>query len=190
MCDDDKKQKDWVVGFLKDAYQLDAAIIAECSKQSSDLEVYKDEQRLFYCEIKSLFENKAGMVFSELRVEHDSAFNKISKHIISASKQFSSINPCHDTPNVLFFLCYDEMLSSNDLCETLTGCFAGLPTCKQVSEGRLKNKIETIDLILWVQMIDDEKHPRPKFFFNKESKFFKVLNSFFNPNEESLASID
>ncbi len=112
-------------------------------------------------------------------LRHDPAFNRLSGHIHQAAKQFESVNPSHEYPNVLVFTSSDRGCMFTDLISTLTGNFyaesgAIDPIYKNISEGRIKSEQYTIDLYVFK---DDFPRGKEKehIYFQSGSKHYLRL---------------
>lgn len=67
------------------------------ASKTPEFRVYKDGKLICYCEVKSIFDDN----FEGVRP--DPTYNTIQNKIHEAVKQFDSVNPFHDYPNVLAF---------------------------------------------------------------------------------------
>lgn len=108
--------------------------------------MYKDDKIIFYCEEKTLecddFEG----------CKDDSTYNAITRQFHSATKQFQSINPSNQVPNVLSIVNLDLLRGSHDLFISLTG-HAMLESGKYLKIRNVneytKKDMEYINLCLW-----------------------------------------
>jgi hypothetical protein len=122
-----------------------------------------DGVRLFaYCEVKSprdewldnqLDQAEPGEIVGGLR--SDPVFNRLSKMIEKAAEQFDAVNPHRSVPNILAIVNHDDASYADDLIETLTGMFHAdngtrHPTLRHVSEGRIAEVKNRIDLYVWI----------------------------------------
>lgn len=122
-----------------------------------------DGARLFaYCEVKSprdewldsqIDQAEPGMIVGGLR--SDPVFNRLSKMIEKAAEQFDAVNPDRSVPNILTIVNHDDASHPGDLIETLTGMFHAdngtqHPTVRHVSEGRIREVKNRIDLYVWI----------------------------------------
>jgi hypothetical protein len=183
------QQKALVADFLG-RYGLKTTAIVEGSAKTPDFDVSVNGTRKFYCELKSLDDTwldeqlaKAppGAIAGGAR--NDPVFNRVSKSIERACKQFEAINPDCEHPNVLAILNFDDISDEFDLLAVLTGNFyaddgSTHPIYKKFSEGRVKQKKDTIDLYIWIQVT--KNNPLFSFFYNTDSQHFEALCDSFN----------
>jgi hypothetical protein len=128
-----------------------------------DLEIWLNGELAAYCEVKSpgqdtwfedqLAEAEPGEIVGGVR--DDPIFNRLSTHIHKAVKQLSSVNPDHSVPNILAMVNHDSASGPSDLYETVTGHFLSNdgtrhPTMLHVSEGRIREDKQKIDLFIWI----------------------------------------
>jgi hypothetical protein len=120
--------------------------IEEWDEKTPDFEVFKDGQRIFFCEEKSLdYDDFIGE-------KNDSSYNAISRQLHKAVKQFKSANPNHEIPNVMAFVNLDTLKDMHDLFITITG-YSLLESGKYMKIHRVGHRtvddIEHVDLFLW-----------------------------------------
>lgn len=120
--------------------------IDERDEKTPDFEVFEEEQRIFFCEEKTLdYDDFEGE-------KDDSTYNAISRHLHKAVKQFKSVNPNHEIPNVLAIVNRDPLKNVHDLFTVLTG-HALLDTGKYMRIHRVGHRtvedINEVDLYLW-----------------------------------------
>lgn len=97
-------------------------------------------------------------------LRHDPAFNRLSSHIHQAAKQFQSVNPGREYPNLLVFTSSDRGCMFTDLISTLTGNFYAeggavelILRVLQIAASRLKNTrltctcSKTTFLVVWTK---------------------------------------
>ena len=163
------------------------------SGKTPDFRVFKDEELVFFCEVKSprddflddlLNEAELGEIVGGLR--NDPTHNRISAHIYTASKQLLAVNPKHERSNVLVIVNYDEDSDFMDISQVITGNFIddtgkSHPIYKKYSEGRTKKALEDVDVIVWF----DEPNSKPKYFsttkdINRYQHLSKMLEN--NPD--------
>lgn len=82
-------------------------------------------------------------------------FNRISRHIEKAATQFDAVNSARLIPNILILVNHDRASHFGDLRETVTGMFHAEggerePTMLHISEGRIGQSKQRIDLFVWV----------------------------------------
>jgi hypothetical protein len=133
-------------------------------KKTVDFEVYSGNNLAFYLEEKTLESSPLDFKGS------DPTYNSISKRVYEAMKQFKSINPIKDTPNVLSLTNLDGSRDIQDLSIVLTG---GALTDKGHfirihNVGRIKDGLSLIDLYLW---FDDDQ--LSNHFWGKTSYYIK-----------------
>lgn len=122
--------------------------------QTPDFRVFKGTEIAFFCEVKSVFDDG----FEGFR--KDPTPNKISNKIHEAAKQFRSVNPNRELPNVLVFVNHEQGTDVQDLGSAFEGVFYAdegqrYPIYKKYSEGRIKDEKLEIDLFLWFQPDED-----------------------------------
>lgn len=117
--------------------------------KTPDRKVYKNDEFAFYCEIKEIAKDDwlGG-------AKPDPVFNRISDDIHTALKQFNSVNPDLEHPNVLAFVNNDERCGALDLIGVLTGHLllddgGAAPIYLKYSHGRIKDEKNLIHLYLW-----------------------------------------
>ncbi|WP_145146534.1 hypothetical protein [Paenibacillus xylanexedens] len=120
--------------------------ILESNIKTPDFEALKNDQLVFYCEEKTLdYDDFEGC-------KDDSTFNAISRHLHTAVKQFKSINPNHDVPNILAIVNMDTLKGIHDLFTSLTG-YALLDNGKYLRMHKVGHRTmddkEHVDLYLW-----------------------------------------
>jgi hypothetical protein len=135
--------------------------------RSPDFKIMLADRLVGFSEVKSprddwLDEQLEGAEAFEIRggVRKDPIFNRIGRQIEKAVSQFDAVNANHDLPNVLVFLNHDNASNFNDLEETLTGEFRTttgerIATVKNVSEGKLKDAKDRIDVFIWIDRKTD-----------------------------------
>ena len=163
--------------------------------KTPDFKVYKNDDHIFYCEIKNTQEDSwldkrlemvaPGELAGGLR--NDPTFNRLSTHIHKACKQFDAVNPDMSIANVLTFYNQDRQSGFLDLIAVVTGNFLAesgevFPIYKNFSEGRIKSDIEKIHLFIWI----DEFKPHRFLFNTANSKYQNILCSVFNYDSKNL----
>ena len=138
--------------------------------KTPDFRVYRENQFVFYCEVKTSEEDTfldvqlsqvdPGTIVETLR--NDPIFNRISTHIHSANKQFNAVNGDLKFPNVLAFVNHDPKCGFSDLLAVVTGNFYAddgnaYPIYGQFSEGRIKSEKTMIHLYIWADADKPEK---------------------------------
>jgi hypothetical protein len=131
------------------------------TRKTPDRKVYCRDEFAFYCEIKEIA--KDDWLGGE---KPDPIFNRISDDIHTAVKQFESVNPNLEHPNVLAFVNNDERCGSLDLVGVLTGHLlidgdGSAPIYLKYSNGRIKDEKNRIHLYLWF-----DSFKANKFLFN------------------------
>lgn len=140
--------------------------IPECDIKTPDFKVFLNGKLIFYCEEKTLeYDDFEGC-------KKDPTYNSISAHVHKATKQFKSINPLREHPNVIAFVNFDPSKDINDLFITLTGCaFIDNGEYMRIHRvGRIANDLNQIDLFLWFDneqftnkiwtTLNDEQHTK------------------------------
>ncbi|MCP1425449.1 hypothetical protein J3D43_003965 [Paenibacillus xylanexedens] len=130
---------------------LKADKIDERDEKTPDFEVFEEEHKVFYCEEKTLdYDDFEGE-------KDDSTYNAISRHLHKAVKQFKSVNPNHEIPNILAIVNRDPLKNVHDLFIALTGQ-APLDSGEYMKIHRVGHRtvedINEVDLYLW---FDNEK---------------------------------
>lgn len=162
--------------------------------RTPDFKVYKCADLLFYCEVKNAQEDiwldkmiemvPPGEIVGGER--QPPVFNRLSKHIHQACKQFDGVNADLSKANVLAFYNEDRNSGFDDLIAIVTGNFYAkggevLPIYKKFSEGRMKNDIKRIHLFIWIDAFESHH-----FLFNtSEPKYQDKLYSVFNYNPQN-----
>lgn len=152
--------------------------------KTPDFKVFKNDQLIFYCEVKSIEEDTC------VGFRKDPVYNRISKKILEAVQQFNSVNPYTDAPNFLAIVNHDKNCGSFDLRSVLTGCFLSedgkdYPIFKNYSEGKIKDAKYKIDLYCWMDDFKPEK-----WIFNQQNKdHFLKLCDYFDKNPNSIKHI-
>jgi hypothetical protein len=149
------------------------------SSQTPDFRVFQNAEFLFYCEVKSILEDRwldkqlNSATHSKLMGGNrkDPIFNRLAKDIHDAVKQFDAVNKDQKYPNVLTLVNHDDMCGFDDLLGVLTGNFysndgTAHPIYRQFSDGRIKDEKEKIHLFIW---LDDHKPDRWFLSQTKES---------------------
>lgn len=128
-----------------------------------DFRVYKGDEFCFYCEVKSVDEDRwldkelscvpPGTIAGGARP--DPIFNRLVSDIHQAVKQFNAVNFNVKNPNVLAFVNHDSVCGIHDLFGVFTGDFLGEegakdPIYKKYSEGRIKYEKLRIHMFLWI----------------------------------------
>ncbi|OWR32360.1 hypothetical protein CDO73_01755 [Saccharibacillus sp. O23] len=126
-------------------FGLEAVKIPESDQKTPDFEVFYKQKKVFFCEEKTLEKDEKEGAYP------DPTYNAISAHIHKATKQFKSLNPRHEFPNVLAFTNLDKGKDFYDLFITITGAApignGEFLTIRSV--GRIQKDLSDIDLFLW-----------------------------------------
>jgi hypothetical protein len=130
--------------------------------KTPDFRVFRNNEFVMFCEAKHLhcddwlykrLDNAAsGQIVGGVRA--DPIFNRLTNHVHEAVKQFTSVNPKHEHPNMLFLANSDRVSDVLDLIAVLDGMFSDQsgvrePICPQYSEGRARKEKFTVDLFIW-----------------------------------------
>jgi hypothetical protein len=146
------------------------------SGKTPDFKVLKDEELMFFCEVKDIREDEK---LDEL-LDHaepgeivgydgnDPTYSRVATKIHQAVKQFDAVNFEHQSPNVLAFFNLEDTCDWMDVIAVITG---GLPCddgswfhgFRKFSEGRIKDDKWSIDLYLWM-----ERSGEPRYFFTEQ----------------------
>lgn len=87
--------------------------------ETPDFKVYKDSKLLFYCEVKSIDKE---IFVEEEQFGTDNTYNQIAmKRIHKSVKQFDSVNPNRDYPNVLVIVNHQFGVDVADLHLVFSG---------------------------------------------------------------------
>lgn len=136
----------------------------QANEKTPDFRVFKNATLKFYCEVKTISKDRwletqpKQEIFKGVTVaegcRRDPTFNRISDDIHNAVKQFYSVNPKNELPNVLAFVNHDTACNIGDLDSVFTGNFMANdgtkhPIYRNVSEGRIKNDKWQVDLFIW-----------------------------------------
>lgn len=158
--------------------------------KTPDFRISRNGNFLFYCEVKSspidhwLVEQLQDALVDGSK--NDPIFNRLTKDISEAAKQFDAVNSDSQVPNVLALVNHDDMCGFNDLLAILTGNYYSddgsvHPIYKKFSEGRIKNDKTKIHLIIW---LDDFKPYRLWFSQTNNELQLKLCEWFdINPND-------
>lgn len=147
--------------------------------KTPDFRVFRNGEFLFYCEVKSSPEdrwldeqlNRAAPGELAGGARNDPIFNRLTKDIHEAVKQFDAVNKDQRYPNILALVNHDDMCGFNDLLGILTGNFyandgTAHPIYRQFSHGRIKDKKGAVHLFIW---LDDHKPDRLLFSQTEET---------------------
>ena len=123
--------------------------IKEQPYPTPDFKVQVEKQE-FFCEVKSIHGDEW-----EEGERSDPTFNNIANKIHEAVKQFRSVNPDRELPNVLVLCNHRDECDSLDLEAVLTGLFHADDGTKhkiygQYSDGKIKEEKLEIDLYVWL----------------------------------------
>ncbi|NMI03162.1 hypothetical protein HF638_04205 [Paenibacillus sp. SZ31] len=148
--------------------------IPESQNKTPDFEVYKNGKLVFYCEEKTLDKDDFE------GCKNDSTYNAITRHFHTAAKQFESINPHNQVPNVLAIVNLDTMKGCHDLFISLTG-HALLESGKYLKIRNVndytKKDMDYINLCLW---FDKETFIKYLWRDDKENTDRKNIEILFN----------
>lgn len=166
--------------------------------KTPDFRVFKESKFVFYCEVKTIAPDDwliklikdapPGTLVGGGR--DDPIYNRLTNKIHDAVKQFETVNPNSEDPNVLAFVNLDNMCGWHDLIAVTTGQFlskgGGLhPIYLKYSEGRIKKEKIKIHLYIWI-----DKSKGDFYLFNQvEKKHLNNLCSYFGKNPESIKNV-
>jgi hypothetical protein len=96
--------------------------------KTPDFRIFRANKLVAYCEVKS---PRDGLLYDQLEdaapcaivggSRPDPTFNRIASHVEKATRQFDSVNPEREIPNILCFVNWAAENGFQDLEETLTG---------------------------------------------------------------------
>jgi hypothetical protein len=125
-----------------------------------DFRLERNGQQVGFCEVKSpndpwlddlVAKAPANTLVSGVR--RDPTFNRVSRHILTAGRQFDAVNPLRAQLNILAYVNHDNASHFGDLYEVLTGHFLAeggerIPTMLHMA-ARLGGVRDAIDAYLW-----------------------------------------
>ena len=130
--------------------------------KTPDFRIFRDDKLAAYCEVKSPRDSWLDDQIEDAAPcaimggsRPDPTFNRIASHVEKAARQFDSVNPAREFPNILCFVNWDAENDFQDLEETLTGYLSlqggqRAPTMLNVAEGRsIGGRKHRIDLYVW-----------------------------------------
>jgi hypothetical protein len=153
--------------------------------KTPDRRVYRGSEFAFFCEVKEIAEDPwlEG-------IRQDPILNRITYDIHTAVKQFDSVNPYLEHPNVLAFVNNDDKCGSLDLVSAITGHLllengGAAPIYIKYSEGRIKDEKHRIHLYLWFDSFKADK-----FLFNTvDKRHLDKLCTYFGINPKDIEVI-
>ena len=156
--------------------------------KTPDFRVFRNAEFLFYCEVKSIPEDRwldeqlNSAAPGELAggARNDPIFSRLTKDIHEAVKQFDAVNNDQRHPNILALVNHDDMCGFNDLLGILTGNFyandgTAHPIYRQFSHGRIKDEKGKVHLFIW---LDDHKPDRLLFSQTEETQHAALCAAF------------
>lgn len=167
------EDKELVINFFKSKTIVACHSPKKQQGKKPDFELYSNNQLFGYCELKSIVDYE---FYGERR---DPTYNKIQNKIHEATKQFNSVNPAHNLPNILFFINHCSKVSYQDLWFVLSGQTTPPNQPSDPLDLRYlkrlikRNDLEIIDFIIWGNT--DEK--ATSFVINSDSKFHSNLKT-------------
>lgn len=166
--------------------------------KKADFRVLRNGEFLFYCEVKSspedrwLDEQLDSAARGELAggARNDPIFNRLTKDIHEAVKQFDAVNKDQRHPNVLALVNHDDMCGFSDLLGILTGNFyasdgTAHPIYRQFSHSRIKDEKGKVHLFIW---LDDHK-PDRLLFSEAEEAHHAALCATFGVEQSEIKQI-
>jgi hypothetical protein len=152
-------------------------------RKTPDRRVYRDRELLFLLEVKEV---AADEWLGGERV--DPRFNRLSADIHEAVKQFDSVNPDRQLPNVLAFVNRDSRCDSQDLLGVLTGHAVTADGKKlalygKYALGRIRQERLRVDTYLWLE----ESGTFQVFLNDADTRHASRLRSEFKALVDSLA---
>ncbi len=166
-------------GFIVSTYSKDEQRIK--NNKTPDFKVYKEQQLIFYCEVKDIREDNRNYDNGGLK---DNTYDIVSDCIHESYRQFLSVNKSHNVPNVLAICSKRHGIDFWDYKFTCEGGYKNnegkfVPALKKVSEGRIKSEKTFIDLCIWYDYLKDVY----SYMLYAKTKFFDPLRQYFS-NEE------
>jgi len=180
--DDEDRVSEFLEGFELNPLRYNKEEKRSLGK-TPDFKVENTGRLHLYCEVKSV----VGDNFEGSR--NDPTYNGMQNRIHESVKQFRSVNPLHEIPNVLAFINHQHGTDIIDLYSVLTGNFYSekgekFPIFTKYSHGRILKEKHEIDLYLWFQ--DDNE---PHLCFNTDSRFMPRLCGMLNVNIDEIRSV-
>ena len=160
--------------------------------KTPDFRVYRGSEFVLFAEAKHIQEDL--WLDKQLRaappmtivggLRPDPIPNRIADDIYTAAKQLATVNPDREYPNVLALTNSDHQCDIGDLRAVIEGNVrfeSGLvePMHKNISEGRIKEPKQTIDLYVWCNESPEAKY-RFQLRFMRGSKHLAELCALFN----------
>ncbi len=139
--------------------------------KTPDFRVFHEQDFAFFCEVKSL--SKDDWLDRLLEVvgpgtivgggRNDPTYNRVSKKIYEAVKQFDAVNQDLVHPSVLVFVNHDKHSGSRDLWSVYEGDLITedghrYPIFRKFSEGRIMDKKRRIHLFIWIDYLNGEQN--------------------------------
>lgn len=162
-----------------------------------DFEVRIDDDVIAFCELKS---PRDDWLENELDAAEpgefaggarpDPTFNRISRRFAKAVSQFDRVNSGRTVPNILVFVNHAAASHFGDLVETLTGNFhtsdgQTIPTMRHISEQRLGNCRQKVDVCIWV---DGNSQRIQGFFFGPDHAHRTKLCELFKLDQAAISN--
>lgn len=178
---------------------LRADKIPTAGSKRPDFQVYRGDVMEFYCEVKELtdadpLENHylditPGVQVAEQIKKGHARLNRISRCIHESVKQFDSINPEMIHPNVLAFVNWDDLCSSDDLKDLLSVglemtngkrmTFAPPPAHQLIEADRGR-----IHAFVWINLVPQEQ-PIRIFYWSRPCSFTARLKVLFSQSNHA-----
>ena len=145
------------------------------NSKTPDFRVFKEGEFAFFCEVKSVDRNTW---WGGLR--NDPIYNRLTADIHDAVKQFNTVNPKLEYPNVIAIVNRDFTTGYLDLIAVTTGNFIAkggeiLPIFRKYSEGRIREEKKRIHLYIW---LDDFKANKLHFNLGASCHLQRLCNYF------------
>jgi hypothetical protein len=165
----------------------------EKRSKTPDFRVFKGDEFVFFCEVKSIPEDpwlknqvqkaEEGTIVGNRR--NDPKFNRVSNKIHEAAAQFNSVNINRDIPNVLVFVSKDYWCKTEYLVWVLTGYFQSdngniHHIFKKYSRGRISKDKQLIDSYIWMNVKDDQPIDEFDLFCWSDSRFLPKIAGLFS----------
>ncbi|HOV78589.1 MAG TPA: hypothetical protein PK728_00660 [Bacillota bacterium] len=154
--------------------------------RTPDFQVYKGSDLVFFCEVKSTFDDGQEDLYSTV-------YNKISQKIYDAVEQFNSVNAGRKYANVLALVNHEFHIDVFDLISVLKdGDFylkvvdGGERPVLKFFEGKIREVKYGVDLFLWFDPQDTEA----KFVFIDGSPFKEKLCMLLGIDKKEIKPVD
>ncbi len=186
-----------VIDFLRE-YNLKAEEFTKIEKRQSktpDFRVFKTDELVFYCEVKSIDKDDFDDLVSKhgfyVRTGKDPTDDIISSKIHKAHKQFNEANKNCELPNVLVFVNHERTFAwaygglqrvVAEVVPLSDGTY--LHVGNRAIDGRIKTEKFNVHLYIW---IDDFHQTNPGFLFVPfQSDYYRNLRDYFGKDPKQI----